>query len=58
MRVKILKAITVTAVIMLILSVCAIDSNSYIPTVIAFICEGWLALMTYANREWLEKYYD
>lgn len=58
MRKKVLKAVTIIAAIMFMLSVCALDSDSYIPIIIAFACEGWLALMAYANKELLGRYYD
>ena len=57
MKKKVLKAITIIAAIMFTLSICSLDSDSYIPTIIAFVCEGWLALMAYANKDLLGRYY-
>lgn len=57
MRKKVLKTITIIAAIMFTLSVCTLDSDSCIPIITAFICEGWLALMAYANKDLLGRYY-
>ena len=46
---KILKAVTVLAVIVALISAMCVDSESWIPTVILGISVGWLALFTIAN---------
>lgn len=49
MRVKILKALTIVAVIVMLISACAIDSDSWIPYIVCGISNAWLVLMTIAN---------
>jgi hypothetical protein len=50
-RITVLKAITTVAAVLFTLAVCSMDSDSYIPVVVGFICEAWLALMAYANKD-------
>ena len=45
----ILKAITCIAGIMFLVSACAIDSPSWIPTIVCMVCMAWLAVFAYAN---------
>lgn len=49
MRVKILKIITAIALVVWVLSVCCIDSDSWIPFITCGVSELWLLLMTIAN---------
>jgi len=51
LRVRTLKTITIIAAVLFILAVCCMDSDSYIPVIVGFVCEAWLALMAYANRD-------
>ena len=37
------------AFVIMILAVCALDSDSYIPLVAVFVCAGWLFLELLAN---------
>lgn len=45
----ILKTITCIAGILFFVSACAIDSPSWIPTIICVVCMIWLGLFAYAN---------
>lgn len=47
----ILKSITYAAFIMFLVSACAIDSPSWIPTIVCVVCMAWLGLFGYANRD-------
>lgn len=47
----ILKTITWVAVIGEILAICAIDSASIIPIIVAVICLVWIALFFIANAQ-------
>lgn len=49
MRIKILKALTIMATIIMLLSACAIDSDSWIPYIVCGISSAWLVFMTIAN---------
>lgn len=49
MRVKILKALTIIAIIVAILSACALDSESWLPYTACGISSAWLFLITIAN---------
>ena len=49
MRVKILKIITVFAIIICIFSICCLDSKSNIPTITCGISAAWLVLIAMAN---------
>lgn len=49
MRIKILKFITVLAVLCLIIFASALDSESSIPLVICLVSSVWLLLIAYAN---------
>ena len=51
MRKKVLKAITIIAAIMFTLSVCSLDSDSYIPHILALVSLAYLGLFNYANKE-------
>lgn len=46
---NLIKAITIVAVIMAILSALCLDSESWIPVIVLAICSGWLLLFTIAN---------
>lgn len=48
-RIKILKTLTIAAVVVFILSGCALDSDSYIPHIACLISEIWLCLIVWAN---------
>ena len=50
----ILKSITWVASILFLLSACALDSESMIPSIVLLVSMGWLALFIYANSEWIE----
>ena len=45
----ILKTITVIAAIMLMLSICALDSPSCIPLIVCVVSISWLGIVAYAN---------
>lgn len=45
----ILKTITSVAFILFFVSACAVDSPSWIPTIVYMICMAWLAVFAYAN---------
>lgn len=47
----ILKAITGAAVVLFLLSACALDSESMAPAWVCIGCAGWLALFAAANGE-------
>lgn len=47
----ILMSITYVAFIMFLVSACAIDSPSWIPTIVCVVCMAWLGLFGYANRD-------
>lgn len=49
MKDKILKFITTVAVIVLILSICFMDSESSVPFVAGMLSCGWIGLMAIAN---------
>lgn len=57
MKNKILKVVTSIVGFLWLVSVCAIDSASWIPTIICAICSAYLILFAYANN-WFEDYYD
>lgn len=44
-----LKAFAYIMGFLLLLSGCALDSDSWIPHIVFFICMAWLALFAYAN---------
>ena len=48
---RILKTITVTAVILAVLSACCVDSESNIPIIVLMISAAWLFLFCLANGE-------
>lgn len=50
MRKEIIKGITIIAIILFMVSVACIDSNSNLPTVGCIISGGWLALIVIANN--------
>ena len=50
----ILKSITYVAFVLFLLSACAVDSESWIPTIVLFVSMSWLSLFAYANGEWME----
>lgn len=45
----ILKSITWCAGVLFMISVCAADSPSWIPSIVSMVCMAWLALFAYAN---------
>lgn len=49
MRVKIVKTVTVIALVVWLLSVCCIDSESRIPFITCGVSLLWLLLVTIAN---------
>lgn len=57
MKNKLLKAIAWVTAILGILSACAVDSDSYIPTYILCACLAWWMLFAYANN-WFSDYVD
>jgi hypothetical protein len=57
MKNKVLKAIAYIVGTLWIISACAIDSESWIPTIVCVICTVYLALFSYANN-WFEDRLD
>lgn len=57
-RVRVLKAITSVVIIALAVAICLIDSDSVIPAYTAVICLTWLALISYANRDMIDGWFD
>ena len=55
MKNKILKAWAYLNLIAWCIAACAIDSDSWIPTIIVGITTVWLTLFAYAN-DWFEGY--
>lgn len=51
MRVKIVKGITILAMILVLVSIFALDSESDVPAIVCFISYVWLGLFVIANRE-------
>ena len=49
MKKKVLKGSIYLAVIMELVSACALDSESFIPMIICIICAAYLALIVLAN---------
>lgn len=47
-----LKSVAYMMGFLLLLSGCALDSDSWIPHIVFFICMIWLALFAYANGQW------
>ena len=45
----IIKTITTIAVIVALLDACCLDSNSWIPIVVLWICIVWICLVAVAN---------
>lgn len=56
MKKKVLKTITSIAAVTAMISISCLDSDSYIPAVIALVSVAWLGLFTYANREALNRW--
>lgn len=54
-RNKILKTITAISVIIFILSICSVDSKTWMPCITAIISLVWISLFTYANKHLLKK---
>ena len=48
---RILKGITITSVIMAILSIMCLDSDSWIPVIVLGISVAWILLFSVANFE-------
>lgn len=57
MKNKVLKAIAYIVGTLWIISACAIDSESWIPTIVCAVCTAYLALFSYANN-WFEDRLD
>ena len=49
MRIKVLKVITYIAIVVWLLSVCVIDSNSWIPYITCGVSSLWILLIVVAN---------
>ena len=56
MKNKILKAINFIVAIIFLLSICLLDSDTWIPCIVCFVCEIWFAIFVFANKETLMKY--
>ena len=56
MKNKILKAINYIMAIIFLLSICLLDSDTWIPCIVCFVCEIWFAIFVFANKETLMKY--
>lgn len=56
MRIKIIKFITFIAFITFILSICCIDSESWLPLISCMISSLWLILIAIANTPKGEQY--
>lgn len=52
-----MKAIAYIVGTLWIISACAIDSESWIPTIVCAVCTAYLALFSYANN-WFEDRLD
>ena len=57
MKNKVLKAIAYIVGTLWIISACAIDSESWIPTIVCAVRTAYLALFSYANN-WFEDRLD
>lgn len=51
MKNKILKTITILAGVLMFISICCLDSESWIPAIVLGICMAWLGLFLLANKE-------
>lgn len=51
MKNKILWTITAVAGLVLVVSACALDTNSYVPHIICSVCLAWLLPFVLINRE-------
>ena len=58
MKNKILKTSVKLALIILALAICCLDSDSYIPYIVALITLAYLGLFMYANKDRLERRWD
>ena len=56
MKNKILKTINFIVAIIFLLSICLLDSDTWIPCIVCFVCEIWFAIFVFANKETLMKY--
>ena len=56
MKNKVLKAINFIVAIIFLLSICLLDSDTWIPCIVCFVCEIWFAIFVFANKETLMKY--
>ena len=56
MKNKILKSITYVMAIIFIVSVCLIDSHTWIPYIVCCVCLAWFILFMFVNREYLRKH--
>lgn len=56
MKNKILKTINFIVAIIFIISGCMLDSDTWIPYIVCFICEIWFAIFVFVNKETLMKY--
>ena len=55
---RILKAITIVAVVIGLLSLQCLDTESWIPAIVSIICGAWLILFAVANTEHKNKQED
>ncbi len=53
MKNKILKAITAIAGVLMVLSMCAMDSDSWLPFIVYVSCIAWLGVFTEVNKDYL-----
>lgn len=56
MKNKILNTINFIVAIIFIISGCMLDSDTWIPYIVCFICEIWFAIFVFVNKETLMKY--
>lgn len=54
----ILVIITVIAVVLFLLSICALDSDTHIPFYVAFGSMGWIFIVGMANKDRFDKFED
>lgn len=50
MRIKVLKIIAIVTAVLGVISACALDSESLIPTYVCSVCAAWWLLFGYANN--------
>ena len=54
-RIYTIKSITMAAFIIFLVSVCCLDSETYIPTIIMIISFSWLVIFMWANNMFYEN---